>query len=141
MIPVIRFCVNFKGNFFVADLRIFVIEILFWLSAWNCFVADLGLERLYFMILHTIATASDASEIIVSLPDIDHDIVGEDFLDRDNVYSVFADYDGEMTVEELLYSINSNVTQINVTVLFAVNVAFAILIVYIILRPLFYFFD
>ena len=125
----------------MADLRIFVIEILFWLSAWNCFVADLELERLYFMILHTIATASDASEIIVSLPDIDHDIVGEDFLDRDNVYSVFADYDGEMTVEELLYSINSNVTQINVTVLFAVNVAFAILIVYIILRPLFYFFD
>ena len=131
MIPVIRFCVNFKGKFFVADLRIFVIEILFWLSAWNCFVADLELERLYFMILHTIATASDASEIIVSLPDIEND----------NVYSVFADYDGEMTVEELLYSINSNVTQINVTVLFAVNVAFAILIVYIILRPLFYFFD
>jgi len=131
MIPVIRFCVNFKGKFFVADLRIFVIEILFWLSAWNCFVADLELERLYFMILHTIATASDASEIIVSLPDIEND----------NVYSVFADYDGEMTVEELLYSINSNVTQINVTVLFAVNVAFAILIVYIILKPLFYFFD
>jgi len=101
------------------------------LSAWNCFVADLELERLYFMILHTIATASDASEIIVSLPDIEND----------NVYSVFADYDGEMTVEELLYSINSNVTQINVTVLFAVNVAFAILIVYIILKPLFYFFD
>jgi|GEM_PF-5456995 len=83
------------------------------------------------MILYT-ATSSDASEIIVSVDD--------DILDND-VYSVFVDYDGEMSAEELLYSINSNVTQINVTVLFAVNVAFAILIVYIILRPLFYFFD
>ena len=71
------------------------------------------------------ATSSDADEYIPS--------------EDEDIYAIFDPYDGDMTAEEMLYSINSNVTQLNVTVSFTVSMAFAILIVYITLRPIFYF--
>ena len=49
-----------------------------------------------------------------------------------------ADFD--QTSEELLYSINNNLTQINANISFLVSVGFALLIVYIIMKPVFYFF-
>jgi hypothetical protein len=46
----------------------------------------------------------------------------------------------DQTSEELLYSINNNLTQINTYIGFTVSVGFALLIVYIIIKPVFYFF-
>lgn len=51
----------------------------------------------------------------------------------------FEDFSEDLTAEELLYSINNNVMQLNLFVGFTVTVGFALLIVYIILRPVFYF--
>lgn len=48
--------------------------------------------------------------------------------------------DFDQTFEELLYSINNNLTQINANISFIVSVGFALLIVYIIMKPVFYFF-
>lgn len=48
--------------------------------------------------------------------------------------------DFDQTSEELLYSINNNLTQINANISFTVSVGFALLIVYIIMKPVFYFF-
>jgi hypothetical protein len=48
--------------------------------------------------------------------------------------------DFDQTSEELLYSINNNLTQINTYIGFTVSVGFALLIVYIIIKPVFYFF-
>lgn len=48
--------------------------------------------------------------------------------------------DFDQTSEELLYSINNNLTQINANISFLVSVGFALLIVYIIMKPVFYFF-
>lgn len=47
--------------------------------------------------------------------------------------------DFDQTSEELLYSINNNLTQINAYVGFTVTVGFALIIVYIIIKPVFYF--
>ena len=71
-----------------------------------------------------IATASDADSSGLeweSLQDLEE---SEDF---------------DQTSEELLYSINNNLTQINAYVGFTVTVGFALIIVYIIIKPVFYF--
>nr|WP_314465304.1 hypothetical protein [uncultured Clostridium sp.] len=47
--------------------------------------------------------------------------------------------DFDQTSQELLYSINNNLTQINTYVGFTVTVGFALIIVYIIIKPVFYF--
>lgn len=65
-----------------------------------------------------IATASDADSADMELE------VSEDF---------------DQTSQELLYSINNNLTQINTYVGFTVTVGFALIIVYIIIKPVFYF--
>lgn len=79
------------------------------------------------------ATDSDALSIDDDLFD------GEDF-DVDLINDLFATT-GDMSTDELLVSINNNLTQINLYVGFTVTVGFAIAVVYITLRPIFCFFD
>ena len=72
-----------------------------------------------------IATASDADTSDMEWESLQDLEVSEDF---------------DQTSQELLYSINNNLTQINTYVGFTVTVGFALLIVYIIMKPVFYFF-
>ncbi|WP_277407603.1 hypothetical protein [Lacrimispora xylanisolvens] len=71
-----------------------------------------------------IATASDADTSDMEWESLQDLEVSEDF---------------DQTSQELLYSINNNLTQINTYVGFTVTVGFALLIVYIIMKPVFYF--
>ena len=71
-----------------------------------------------------IATASDADSSDMEWESLQDLEVSEDF---------------DQTSQELLYSINNNLTQINTYVGFTVSVGFALLIVYIIMKPVFYF--
>lgn len=71
-----------------------------------------------------IATASDADTSDMEWESLQDLEVSEDF---------------DQTSEELLYSINNNLTQINAYVGFTVTVGFALIIVYIIIKPVFYF--
>jgi hypothetical protein len=71
-----------------------------------------------------IATASDA------------DYSG---LELESTQDLEASEDFDQTCEELLYSINNNLTQINAYLGFAVTVGFALIVVYIIIKPVFYF--
>ncbi|MGC6178114.1 hypothetical protein [Lacrimispora sp. 38-1] len=71
-----------------------------------------------------IATASDADSADMEWESLQDLEVSEDF---------------DQTSQELLYSINNNLTQINTYVGFTVSVGFALLIVYIIMKPVFYF--
>ncbi|NNJ29172.1 hypothetical protein [Lacrimispora defluvii] len=71
-----------------------------------------------------IATASDADTSDVEWESLQDLEVSEDF---------------DQTSQELLYSINNNLTQINTYVGFTVTVGFALIIVYIIIKPVFYF--
>ena len=71
-----------------------------------------------------IATASDADSADMEWESLQDLEVSEDF---------------DQTSQELLYSINNNLTQINTYVGFTVSVGFALLIVYIIMKPIFYF--
>lgn len=79
------------------------------------------------------ATASDADEVII-YGDDDYQVTLGD--------SVFLDgFSGDVTAEELLYSIDSKLTQVNAYTTFGVTIGFALIIVYITLRPIFYFLD
>ncbi len=71
-----------------------------------------------------IATASDADSTDMEWESLQDLEVSEDF---------------DQTSQELLYSINNNLTQINTYVGFTVTVGFALIIVYIIIKPVFYF--
>ena len=71
-----------------------------------------------------IATASDADSTGLEFESTQDLEVSEDF---------------DQTSEELLYSINNNLTQINAYLGFAVTVGFALIVVYIIMKPVFYF--
>ncbi|MTK08641.1 MAG: hypothetical protein F8N38_16345 [Hungatella sp.] len=71
-----------------------------------------------------IATASDADSSDMEWESLQDLEVSEDF---------------DQTSQELLYSINNNLTQINTYVGFTVTVGFALIIVYIIIKPVFYF--
>lgn len=71
-----------------------------------------------------IATASDADTSDMEWESLQDLEVSEDF---------------DQTSQELLYSINNNLTQINAYVGFTVTVGFALIIVYIIIKPVFYF--
>ncbi|PPK82236.1 hypothetical protein BXY41_103452 [Lacrimispora xylanisolvens] len=71
-----------------------------------------------------IATASDADTSDMEWESLQDLEVSENF---------------DQTSQELLYSINNNLTQINTYVGFTVTVGFALLIVYIIMKPVFYF--
>ncbi|HBE85287.1 MAG TPA: hypothetical protein DDW53_07320 [Lachnoclostridium sp.] len=71
-----------------------------------------------------IATASDADTSDMEWESLQDLEVSEDF---------------DQTSQELLYSINNNLTQINTYVGFTVTVGFALIIVYIIIKPVFYF--
>ena len=71
-----------------------------------------------------IATASDADSADMEWESLQDLEVSEDF---------------DQTSQELLYSINNNLTQINTYVGFTVTVGFALIIVYIIIKPVFYF--
>lgn len=68
-----------------------------------------------------IATASDADSSDMEWKSLQDLEVSEDF---------------DQTSQELLYSINNNLTQINTYVGFTVSVGFALLIVYIIMKRL-----
>jgi hypothetical protein len=70
-----------------------------------------------------IATASDADSADMEWESLQDLEVSEDF---------------DQTSQELLYSINNNLTQINTYVGFTVTVGFALIIVYIIIKPVFY---
>lgn len=71
-----------------------------------------------------IATASDADSSGLEWESLQDLEVSQDF---------------EQTSGELLYSINNNLLQINAYVGFTVTVGFALIVVYIIMKPVFYF--
>lgn len=68
------------------------------------------------------------------------DLFDDTDLDIDLINDLVATT-SDMTTEELLVSINDNLTQINLFTGFTVTVGFALVIVYITIKPVFWFFD